>query len=117
MQADEFYSTYFLILKKDVSLRLLDLWVLNRFLNVLLPQMLSTCEVVQAICPGEWFTSIDLRDAYVHVPIHPEHRKYLRSAFQSKVYQFTILPFSLSVAPRMFMRCMKAALRPICQVG
>ncbi|MEQ2194945.1 hypothetical protein XENOCAPTIV_005069, partial [Xenoophorus captivus] len=27
--------------------------------------------------PEEWFSSIDLRDMYIHVPIHPGHRKYL----------------------------------------
>ena len=44
---------------------------------------------------GEWVTSIDLQDAYVHIPIHPRSRKYLRFAHRSQIYQFTSLPFGL----------------------
>ena len=27
---------------------------------------------------GEWTTSVDLSDAYLHIPVHPAFRKYLR---------------------------------------
>ncbi len=37
-------------------------------------------------------TSLDLKDAYFHVPIYPEHRPSLRFAFQGHVYQFQVLP-------------------------
>ena len=37
---------------------------------------------------------IDLQDAYFHVPIHLSSRKYLRFAFENKVYQFRVLPVS-----------------------
>ena len=36
----------------------------------------------KSIRKGEWVTSIDLTDAYFHVPIHPQSQKYLR--FQTK---------------------------------
>ena len=44
----------------------------------------------------------DLQDAYFHVPIHPSSRKYLRFAFENKVYQFRVLPFGLNTAPQIF---------------
>ena len=39
---------------------------------------------------------------YFHVPIHPSSRKYLRFAFENKVYQFRVLPFGLNTAPQVF---------------
>ena len=47
---------------------------------------------------------IDLQDAYFHVPKHPSSRKYLRFAFENKVYQFRVLPFSLNRASQVFTR-------------
>ena len=47
---------------------------------------------------------IDLQDAYFHVTIHPSSRKYLRFAFENKVYQFWVLPFGLNTAPQVFTR-------------
>ena len=48
---------------------------------------------------GEWVSSIDLSDAYLHIPIHPNSRKYLRFCYRSQVFQFTSLPFGLATAP------------------
>ncbi|XP_061590737.1 uncharacterized protein LOC133456285 [Cololabis saira] len=117
-QSSGFYSTYFLIPKKDTSLRpVLDLRGLNQYLKVLPFRMLRTRDVLQSVTPGEWFTSIDLKDAYFHVPIHPDHRRFLSFAFQGHAYQFTVLPFGLSLAPRIFTRCMRAALTSLCLSG
>ncbi|XP_029998122.1 uncharacterized protein LOC115424868 [Sphaeramia orbicularis] len=109
-----FYSKYFLVPKKTGDLRpVLDLRDLNVFLKVLPFYMLTTREVVHAISPGDWFTSIDLKDAYFHVPITPRHWRFLRFAFQGKHFQFRVLPFGLSLSPRVFSRCVAAALSPL----
>lgn len=106
-----FYSKYFLVPKKTGDLRpVLDLRGLNRFLKVIPFHMLSTREVLQAISPGNWFTSIDLKDAYFHVPIAVQHWKFLRFAFQGRHFQFRVLPFGLSLSPRVFTRVVAAAL-------
>ena len=52
--------------------------------------------------PGNWFTTIDLKDVYFHVEIAPEHRKYLRCAFQGIAYEYNRLPFGYSLSPRTF---------------
>ena len=52
---------------------------------------------------GEWVTSIDFTDAYFHVPIQEQSRKYLRFHVQGQTYQFKALPFGLSTAPLEFM--------------
>ena len=42
---------------------------------------------------GEWVTSIDFKDAYFHIPIQEQSRKYLRFHVQGQTYQFKALPF------------------------
>ena len=53
---------------------------------------------------GDYTFKIDLQDAYLHVPIHPSSRKYLRFAFENKVYQLRVLSFGLNTAPQIFTR-------------
>jgi hypothetical protein len=36
----------------------------------------------------------------MHIPIFPNHKKYLRFAVGSKAYQWTSLPFGPTLAPR-----------------
>ncbi|XP_013877385.1 uncharacterized protein LOC106527140 [Austrofundulus limnaeus] len=43
--------------------------------------MLTLKQLIHSISPGDWFATIDLTDAYFHIAIHPEHRKYLRFTF------------------------------------
>ena len=51
---------------------------------------------------GEWVTSIDFKDAYFHIPIQEQPRKYLRFHVQGQTYQFKALLFGLSTAPLEF---------------
>lgn len=68
-----FFSIYFLVTKKDGGFRLiLDLRNLNQFLPF---RMLRTTNVLQAVIRQDWFMTIDLKDAYFHVP---EHRRFLQ---------------------------------------
>ena len=51
-----------------------------------------------------WTTSLDLMDAYFHIPIAPSFRKCLRFVSDNAVYQFRTLPFGISTAPLVFTR-------------
>lgn len=109
-----FYSRYFLVPKRDGNYRpILDLRVLNKALMPLRFRMLTPRRLVQFIRPNDWFITIDLKDAYFHIPIHHRHRKYLRFAFGGIAYQFNALPFGLSLAPRVFTKCVEAAIAPL----
>ena len=46
--------------------------------------------------------SIDLREVYLQVPVHPASRHFLRFMFRDAVYQFKALCFGLSTAPQVF---------------
>ncbi len=61
---------------------------------------------------GDWFVTIDLKDAYFHIEILPQHRKFLRFAFGGEAYQYRVLPFGLALSPRTYTKCMDAALTP-----
>ena len=50
--------------------------------------------------------SLDLKDAYLQVPMYPESHKFLRFVACEKVYQFKVLCFGLSTAPQVFTRVM-----------
>ena len=98
-----FYSRIFLVTKKTGDWRpIIDLSVLNTFLKFQTFKMESAESIRASLLPGWWTFSIDLKDAYLHVPIHPAARKYLRFCFQGKIYQFKALPFGLSPAPWLF---------------
>lgn len=65
----------------------------------------------------DWFKSVDLTDAYFQVPIAVHHRKFLRFSCKNQTYQFRVLPFGFSLAPRVFTRCIKAAMSPLWSQG
>jgi len=98
-----FYSRLFLVPKKTGDLRpVIDLSALNLYI-VDKPFKMETPELVRScLSQGMWTFSIDLKDAYFHVPIHPSSRKFLRMYFKGVIYQFRALPFGIKTAPWLF---------------
>lgn len=86
---------------------------LKKFLKVLQFCMLHVTDALQSVRQGNWFTTIDLKDAYFHIPIISQHRPFPRFAFQEQVYQFQVFPFRQSQSARVFTRCVAAALAPM----
>ena len=95
-----FYSHLFLVPKPHQRWRpVIDLSRLNTFLHVEKFKMENPESIRTSLVPGEWVSSIDLSDAYLHIPIHPNSR--------SQVFQFTSLPFGLATAPQVFTMIVK----------
>ena len=82
--------------------RVLDLSPLKSFLRNVPFCMETAASLCNAMHPGDWATSIDLRDAYFHLLIHPCDRKWLRFVWRDKVFQFHALLFGLAPAPWIF---------------
>ena len=102
-----FYSRIFLVPKKNGTLRLIiDLSLLNRYIKKESFKMETVKSVRQAMRLNDWAVSIDLTDAYLHVPIHHQSRKYLRFIYEDQVYHFTALPFGMSLSPLIFSKLM-----------
>ncbi len=72
--------------------------------------------MIKCIQPQDWFAAIDLKDAYFHVLILLRHRPFLRFAFEDRAWQYRVLPFGLSLSPRVFMKVVEGALTPIREV-
>ena len=69
---------------------------------------METPESIKAsLIPGEWVLSIDLSDTYLHIPVYPNSRKYLRFCHRSQVFQFTSLAFGLATTPQVFTTIVK----------
>ena len=104
-----YYSLIFLVKKKSGEMRpVTDLSNLNQYLEIPRFKMETTRTIFQSLKIGQWVTSIDLKDAYLHIPVHPKFRKYLRIAYQDRVYQFKALPFGQATAPYIFTRIVKS---------
>ncbi len=113
-----FYSPYFIVPKKRGGLRpILDLRVLNRALHKLPFKMRTRRRIIKCIQPQDWFAAIDLKDAYFHVSIILRHRPFLRFAFEGRAWQYRVLPFGLSLSPRVFTKVVEGALTPLREVG
>ena len=98
-----FFNRLFLVPKPNNKWRpILDLSNLNLFLKAKKFKMETPETIRTSLQKGEWVTSIDFKDAYFHIPIQEQSRKYLRFHVQGQTYQFKALPFGLSTAPLEF---------------
>ena len=102
-----FYSRLFVVWKTSGSWRpVIDLSTLISYVDVSHFQMETIQSVLLSVRQGDWMASIDLKEAYLQVPVHPDSRRFLQFLAQDKVYQFTALCFGLSTAPQVFTRVM-----------
>ena len=85
---------------------MIDLLHLNCFIQLTSFKMETNQSVSHAVRRDDWMFSIDLKDAYLQVPIYPDSRRYLRFFVDGPVFQFKALCFSLSTAPQVFTRVM-----------
>ena len=96
---------------------ILDCRPLNQFLTPQHFKMEDLSVLAAIVQPKDYMVKVDLKDAYLHVPIWRQHRKYLQICVGGKRYQFKALPFGLNIAPQTFTRVLKAALLPLRKKG
>ena len=106
-----FYSRLFLVRKATGEWRpIIDLSSLNVFVHCPSFTMETPRSILRALQQGQWLTSLDLKDAYFHIGIHPADRRYLRFCHNGTSWQSTVLPFGLSTSPRVFTKILKPVL-------
>ncbi|KAM4795634.1 uncharacterized protein WCC33_000698 [Rhinophrynus dorsalis] len=59
------------------------------------------------LLPSDWMVKIDLKDAYLTVPMAPSSQGFLQFLWRNQIWQFTCLPFGLSSAPWCFTKLLK----------
>ena len=102
-----YYSLLFLVPKPTLDWRqVIDLSPLNKFIHQT-PFKMETCaSVLRAIRKDDWMLSLDLKDTYFQVPVHPESRRFLRVVARGIACQFKVICFGLCTAPQVFTRVM-----------
>lgn len=78
--------------------------------------MHSLQTILGGIRHGDFLTSIDLTEAYLHIPILPQHRQFLHFSYLGHHFQYTALPFGLSLAPRVFTKVLAALIADLKEV-
>ena len=74
-----FYNRLFVVMKASGAWRLvIDLSTLNLRIQQTSFKMETLQSVLLSVRPGDWMVSLDLKDAYLQVPMHPDSRKFLR---------------------------------------
>ena len=102
-----YYSRLFVVMKASGSWRpVVDLSLPNLRVQKTSFKMETLQSVILSVRAGDWMVSLDLKDAYLQVPMHPESRKFLRFVACGKVYQFKVLSFGISTATQVFTRVM-----------
>ncbi len=100
-----FYSHSFLATRRTGRFRpFLNLSRLNTYLPLAKFRMYTITSILQDLNRRWWMVSLDSKDTYLHVLIHPSHWRYIRFAFlipagELIVYQWKLLPLVLATAP------------------
>ena len=115
---DEFISNIFLRPKKDGTFRIIfNTKELNDSVEYHHFKMDTLQTAIQLMKEDCWFASVDLKDAYYSVLVHPDHRKYLKFLWDGTCYQFRCLPMGLTSSPRVFTKLLKPIFSKLRQYG
>ena len=75
---------------------MIDLSFLNLYLDFPTFRMETTQSIRNSLQVGQWTTSLDLKDAYFHIPMAHSVHKPLRFQILGKLYQFVAMPCGLA---------------------
>ena len=104
-----FSSIFFMAPKKGNKWRpILNLRPLNKFIIPKKFRMETLSGILRLLYAGLWVTSLDLKDAYLHIPVRRSDQEFLCFSCKGHLYRFVAMPFGLSTAPRIFTRVSKA---------
>lgn len=100
-----FCSPLGVVPKKNGKLRLItDMRVLNTYLATPKFRYEGLQHLAQMLEPGDWHTTIDLKDGFFHAQVHPRHRHLLGFRWRGRTYTYNVFPFGLQSSPWVFSR-------------
>ena len=99
----QYVSSYFAVPKSkrspDKWRPIINLKHFNHYVRKIHFRMEKVAWIRQCLRSGGWFCGIDLKDAFLHVPIHKKFRKFLRFNWGGKLLEWQVLPFGLKCSP------------------
>jgi hypothetical protein len=103
-----FLCSFYCVPKKMGGFRpIVNLKPLNSFVKYEHLKMENLETVRFLVRKGDWFVKLDLKDAYLTVPIQNSQKKYLRFKWNGRIFQFKCMAFGLAPAPRVFTKLLK----------
>ena len=104
----DYFSPIFMREKSNGKCRIiLNLKQLNKNIDTKHFKMESIRNVKHMIRRNCWMASVDLKDAYYSIHIHPKHCKFLKFLWEGSFYGYTCLPNGYSDAMRIFKKVLK----------
>ncbi|KAI0216624.1 hypothetical protein LSAT2_031375, partial [Lamellibrachia satsuma] len=73
-------------------------------------------DLYASLAGGETFSKLDLRHAYLQLPLDEGSREYVTINTHKGLFRYTRLPYGISVAPSIFQRALECVLADIPRV-
>ena len=96
---------------------MIDLRELNRYVVPHHFKMEGITAMKGLVQRDDWMVKLDMKDAYLSVPIYPPHRRFLRFQWRGKIWEFKSLPFELRSAPHAFTKLLKPIVALLRKLG
>ena len=111
--AGQFVSSYFAVPKPRSPGKfrpILNLKKFNRSIKKYKFRMEGLRQVRDWIQKDAWFCNMDLKDAFLHIPISGSFWKFLRFHWLGSLFEWRVLPFGLKCSPRVITKVIKPVL-------
>ena len=108
----QYVSSYFAVAKARSPGKfrpILNLKRFNKSVRKYKFRMEGVRQVRDWIRKDAFFCGMDLKDAFLHIPIHKSFRKFLRFKWLESLFEWQVLPFGLKCSPRVLTK----VLRPV----
>ena len=107
-EQNQFISNIFIVPKPNGRFRpIINLKYLNYFVSYEHFKQETFKTVLELVQENDYFTNIDMQDAYFSVNVEKFFCRYLKFIWNGKLYAFVCVPFGLSSAPRLFTKLLK----------
>uniref|UniRef100_A0A8D8YZ93 Polyprotein P3 n=1 Tax=Cacopsylla melanoneura TaxID=428564 RepID=A0A8D8YZ93_9HEMI len=103
LETSGFLCPMFLVSKGNGSLRpVFNLKRLNTFVTTKQFRLVNHAKIPSFLQRNDFMASVDLSQAYCHIPVHQSHQRFPCFVHEGRVYRWTCLPFGLASAPQAF---------------
>lgn len=104
------------VIKKTGDVRLcLDSREINKIIQIDNEKPRPIEELLYKCNKIKYMSSIDLVASFLQIPLEPQSRKYTAFTFEGKNYEFTVVPFGLSISTASFVKALSVVLGSECE--